>query len=150
MAEFEVNRAGLVNLLRGRDGAAWYLVYRASNAVRNKARDLAPVNQGGLRGSITVQMRNEDGPVGYVGSNLKYAVYVHEGTGIYAKRNPKMIVPVRKRVLRWPSVNNSGRGRRRYQGGGTAGYVYSMKSKGMRGRPFLRQALIAVLGKASR
>lgn len=149
MAEFALNQEGLNNMLRGKNGATWYAVLRASNAVRNKARDLAPVNQGGLRGSIAVEMRDEGMPVGYVGSNLKYAVYVHEGTGIYAKRNPKMIVPVRKRVLRWAGVNNSGSGRRRYKGGSTAGYVFSTKSRGVRGRPFLRQALVAVLGKAS-
>lgn len=45
-----------------------------------------PVDFGQLRASITHKV--EEGTneiVGYVGSNVEYAVYVHEGTGIYAK-----------------------------------------------------------------
>lgn len=50
---------------------------------------------GTLRSSITNQVNLEDNSVvGYVGSNLDYAVYVHQGTGIYAKEgNGRKEVP---------------------------------------------------------
>lgn len=82
-------------------------------------------------------------PVGRVGTNLPYGLYVHEGTGLYSKRRPGYIVPVRRKALRWAATNNSGAGRRRYKAGATAAYVYSKRSKGSPGRPFLRDALAA-------
>jgi HK97 gp10 family phage protein len=49
--------------------------------VERDAKILCPVGMGELRNSITYEV--EDG-VGAVGSNLEYAPYVHQGTGIYA------------------------------------------------------------------
>lgn len=49
--------------------------------VERDAKILCPVGMGELRNSITHEV--EDG-VGIVGSNLEYAPYVHQGTGIYA------------------------------------------------------------------
>lgn len=56
-------------------------VYVEGNAKRN-----APVDDGQLRQSIThdVVIENND-VVGYVGTNVEYAPYVHQGTGVYAK-----------------------------------------------------------------
>jgi hypothetical protein len=89
-----------------------------------------------------MEMRSANGsPVGRVGTNVDYALYVHEGTGVEAGRG--YIVPVRARVLRWPAKNNSGAGRRRYKAGATANYVYSKRSRGVKARPFLRDALSA-------
>ena len=116
-----------------------------SNKVRNKALRLAPVDQGRLRQSITVEVRAEGGTiVGRVGTNVKYAMWVHEGTGIYAGRG--YITPKNAKVLRWPVKNQSGQGRRRYKAGKTANYAYAKRVKGMKGRPFLRDALDAAGG----
>lgn len=144
--QLKLDQGEIAKLMRDANGPAWQATNRAGNTVKNKARQLAPVDQGGLRGSIALEMRNEDGPVAYVGSNLPYAIYVHEGTGIHAKKNPRPIVPVRAKALRWASKNNSGSGRRRYSGGRTAGYTFSKSSKGSPGRPFLLNALRQVLG----
>lgn len=50
------------------------------------AKRNCPVEDGTLRNSITYSVEEEaDGNLaGYVGSNLDYAPYVHQGTGIYA------------------------------------------------------------------
>jgi hypothetical protein len=54
-----------------------------------------PGEKGTLRQSITHTIEElEDGIMGYVGSNLEYAPYVHQGTGIYAKEgNGRKEVP---------------------------------------------------------
>lgn len=54
--------------------------------VENEAKKNCPVDNGALRASITSEVSvDESGITGRIGSNLEYAPYVHEGTGIYAK-----------------------------------------------------------------
>lgn len=54
--------------------------------VEGTAKELCPVDDGQLRTSITHDIEADSNSVtGYVGSNLEYAPYVHQGTGIYAK-----------------------------------------------------------------
>lgn len=50
--------------------------------IENEAKERCPVDDGTLRASITHQI---EGYTGVVGTNVEYAPYVHEGTGIYAK-----------------------------------------------------------------
>ena len=58
----------------------------ACQIVENSAVEKCPVHDGILRASITHQVGQEDGAyVGAIGSNVEYAPYVHEGTGLYAK-----------------------------------------------------------------
>lgn len=141
------DRAALAELLSGRNGPVFQIINQKANQVSNIAKSLAPVDEGRLRQSITYEVRSEaDGPVGVVGTNVEYAIFVHEGTGLYSKRNPRLIRPVRARALRWPTKNNSGVGRRRFRGGQTAGYTFSKSSKGVKGRPFLTDALKRVFG----
>lgn len=53
--------------------------------VERDAKENCPVDQGLLRASITHDVElTPVAIVGYVGSNLEYAPYVHNGTGIYA------------------------------------------------------------------
>lgn len=59
---------------------------KACVIVEGQAKENCPVDDGQLRQSITHEVEKEDGQiVGYVGSNVEYAPYVHQGTGIYAK-----------------------------------------------------------------
>lgn len=115
-----------------------------ANRVLNAARRLAPADTGALRASLAVTFSpGPDGaPVARIGSNLPYAVFVHEGTGIYGPRGA-MITPKRGRFMVWPAINNSGSGNRRYSGGKTQLYVFARQTRGMPGRPFLLQALDA-------
>ena len=141
-ASLKIDQNALKALLDGPQGPVWMDIQKRSNRVLNQARRNAPVDEGRLRASLALEMRSQNGaPVGRVGSNLDYALYVHEGTGVEAGRG--YIVPVRARVLRWAGKNNSGTGARRYKAGATGNYVYAKRSRGVKARPFLRDALSA-------
>ncbi len=113
-----------------------------ANRVLNAARRNAPVDEGRLRSSLAVTYSKGPAgqPIARIGSNLDYALYVHEGTGVYGPKG----TPIRAKAgqfMRWPVKNNSGQGRRRYAGGSTA--AYAREVRGVPPRPFLRDALDA-------
>lgn len=63
-------------------------IEQASQIVENKAKQICPVDDGTLRASITHTVTGSgDEVIGKVGSNLEYAPYVHQGTGIHAVKN---------------------------------------------------------------
>lgn len=51
--------------------------------IENEAKERCPVDDGQLKASITHQISDELDSVA-IGSNLEYAPYVHQGTGIFA------------------------------------------------------------------
>ena len=138
-----INQTELKRLMAGPSGPVYRDIVRRTNSVLNAARRGCPVDEGRLRSSLAMEVRaSTDAVVGRVGTNVKYALPVHEGTGIYAGKGP--IRPVRARMLAWPVKNNSGGGgARRYKAGATAQYAFAKQVRGMRGRPFLRNALEA-------
>lgn len=59
---------------------------KACLCIEAEAKKNCPVDQGFLRASITSEAEiSSDEITGRIGSNLEYAPYVHNGTGIYAK-----------------------------------------------------------------
>ncbi len=90
-------------------------------AVERDAKKMCPHRDGILVGSITHEVVNDNGNVaGYVGSNLEYAPYVHQGTGIYAiEGNGRKEVP-------WHYKDSKGEWH---------------STKGMKPTPFLTDAL---------
>lgn len=56
---------------------------RVGQQAEGYAKDLAPVDTGQLRNSITHTVKDGENAV-YIGSNQEYAVYQELGTGIYA------------------------------------------------------------------
>lgn len=50
--------------------------------VEAEAKELCPVDDGPLRQSITFEIVDDN--TGAVGTNVEYAPYVHQGTGIFA------------------------------------------------------------------
>lgn len=85
---------------------------------------------GRLRSSINTQLVIRDGrPIAVVGTNVRYARWVHDGTGIYGPRHMR-IRPRRRKFLRFKSARSNR-------------YVYARSVRGMRGNPFLRNALAA-------
>lgn len=59
---------------------------KACLIVEEDAKKNCPVDMGVLRASITSEVTvTVDKITGIIGSNLEYAPYVHNGTGIYAK-----------------------------------------------------------------
>lgn len=69
--------------------------------VQGKAKENAPVDKSTLRKSI---QRNFNAEQGIVGSNLEYAKYQEEGTGIYGP-NHAPIYPKTKKYLAWQNKN---------------------------------------------
>ena len=103
-------------------------ILRASKKVERKAKRLAPVDKGQLRSSITSHVVFRGGlPIGRIGTNLKYAPWVHQGTGIYGPRG----VPIRPKSAKVLVFRPKGKSKN----------VYVKSVKGMKGRPFLKDAL---------
>lgn len=87
------------------------------------------VDTGALRSDISVQLRTLAGrPVVRVGTNKKYARWVHDGTGIYGPHR-RRITPKTKKALAF----NGRRGRR----------VVVRSVRGMEKNEFLKDALSA-------
>lgn len=142
MASVRLDPSALRSLLLSADGPVYRDIQIQTAKVRNRALALCPVNNGRLRASITDQIElTPNGPVGRVGTNIEYALYVHEGTGIYGpKGQPYTIVPRSKKALAfvWKGapIPANGRGGR---------HVYKrVMVKGSRPKPFLRDALQAL------
>lgn len=135
-----LNDTALRQLLTGRQGPVARDMLRRGLLVETQAkRNLSGiggpkrVDTGRLRASINTQLVVRDGrPVAVVGTNVFYARWVHDGTGIYGPRG-RRITPVRRKRLR-------------FRPGGTGRYVYARSVRGMAGNPFLRNALRAARG----
>ena len=57
------------------------IVEKCCEAVQRRATQLVPVDTGRLKSSIGYHVeRTGGGPVGYVGSEVEYAIFVEEGT----------------------------------------------------------------------
>mgnify|MGYP001612490550 CR=1 FL=1 len=129
------------------DEAEWFRIFRSPTGVvaryvedltrqgANRARQLAPVDTGSLRASVSTSVFRRGGKlVGSVHSLLDYAIFVHEGTGIYGPRH-RIIKPRRAQVLVF-----------RPRGGPT---VFARSVKGQQGQPFLVRAIHEVLPTAT-
>lgn len=118
-------------------GGVYQDIFRRSVRVQNKAklnleRPPRRIDTGRLRSDIHVQMIIVKGvPIGRVGFNVFYGVFVHEGTGIYGPKGTP-ITPKQSKFLRWRSKKGT--------------YVYKPSVKGMMPNPFLRDALPAAKG----
>jgi hypothetical protein len=127
---FSLDKAAMQNMLEGPQGAVAAEMLRRGRRVQNRAKQLAPVDHGRLRADIQLELVRGDVPFARVGNSVNYAIHVHEGTGIYGpKRRP--ITPRRAKVLR-------------FQVGGKV--LYRPRVRGVKGRPYLRNALSAARG----
>lgn len=107
-------------------------VERRGKKVLAEAKRTCPTDSGQLRDSLRLDIAYKGMmPYATVGSPLEYAIYVHQGTGIYVGRG--YIRPKRAQVLAWPARANSYNVRN--------GMVFAAKVRGMRGRPWLVNAL---------
>lgn len=110
-------------------------LFRRGKKVEAKAKrnlnDRSPrrVDTGRLRSSITTQLVSIGGkPAVRVGTNVRYAIWVHEGTGIYGPKGT-YIYPKVKKYLSWKKKG----GKR----------VYAKRIKGMKPNRFLADAVMA-------
>lgn len=115
--------------------------------IANEAQRRCPVDEGRLRGSITHAVTAGPGRVTVVvGSPLQYAVYQHEGTGIYGP-NHRPIVPVQAKALKFPSPKQMGplRPGQRQKPKSQRGFVFAKSVKGVPPSPFLTDALDTIM-----
>jgi hypothetical protein len=106
-----------------------------SQARRNLAGASGPrrINHGLLRSTLYARpVMFASGPGARVGSELRYAWWVHAGTGLYGPRHTK-ITPKTKKVLAFTPKGAKGR-------------IYVRSVKGMKPNPFLKAALPAAKG----
>lgn len=131
-AHVEVNDAVIQKMLRSPKGQVARGIYKIGKKVERKAKRLVPVDHGILRNSINTELIIRRGPVARIGTKVKYALYVHEGTGIHGPKG-QLIKPKKGKVMVFTSRK-------------TGGLVFARSTKGMKGTPYLRNALIAVVG----
>lgn len=72
------------DVLEAMHNAALSALERCGSHAEGYAKDLAPVDTGNLRNSITHQVDEAESAV-YIGTNVGYAPYVELGTGKYAE-----------------------------------------------------------------
>jgi hypothetical protein len=128
-------------------GPVYRFVEEKAKAVQQSAKRYCPSASGALRNSIDIQMLISAMTVyALVGSRLGYAIYVHEGTGIYGPRHA-MIFPVKGKFLVFtPSGGSAGSwGQAGSGSGGAGGTVFARSVKGIPSTPFLYQAMLAEL-----
>ena len=95
------------------------------------------IDTGQLRSSIQVRLLARFGrPAVRIGTGVKHARWVHDGTGIYGPRRRK-ITPKRASVLVFPA------GKYAAGIGGKKGKIFARSVKGMRRNQFLKDALSA-------
>lgn len=105
-------------------------LFRRAQNVRGDAVRRCPVDTGRLRASITADVvPRDDTVVARIGTNVNYAIYVHEGTGIFGPTG-RPITPKRGRYLVWTPR-------------GALRPVFARSVRGARAVPFLRDALRA-------
>lgn len=117
---------------------------KLGNDVQREAKFLAPKDTGRLASSIGVVVGVAPGFVyAEIGSRLRYALWRHEGTGVYGTGRP--IRPVRATYLRFQPRRAAGR-----IADPRRGYVYARSVRGTPGKPYLVGALTAVMGAHAR
>lgn len=127
--------------LHGREGGVYRDMLRRGLRVQTMAKRLAPVDTGRLRQSIALGseprvVEGESTIAIVVGTDLEYAAAVHRGTGIFGPHHTP-ITPKRGKLLVF-EVGGPGRGGQRL--------VVARSVRGQPGRPFLKDALKAVVG----
>lgn len=123
----DLHQSAINVFLRSPAGEIFRAVREIGRRVENTAKQLAPVDRGGLRASVNSRMLIEGSKVvAHVGTNMEYALFVHEGTGLFGPRH-RRIRPKRAKVLSFKP-----RGGRR---------VFVRSTRGQRPNPFLVRAL---------
>lgn len=131
-----LNNAELNRLLKSRSGGVGKAIFTKGKKVESEAKRRCPVDSGRLRSSISTEISlTNKGPVARVGTNVKYAVFVHEGTGVFGPRRT-IITPKRSRFLV-------------FRPKGAIKKVFAKRVRGMRGTPFLEEALNSVMRRSA-
>lgn len=142
----EVNQTALAALLRSPAGPTFQRIEAVAAACEAVAKRNVNTDEGRLRASIQHLTRVEGSTVvGTVGTEVEYAIYVHEGTGIYGPRGT-VIRPVTARVLAFPTPRFKGplRPGARHPARERRGLVFARWVRGTPKHPFLVDAAVEV------
>lgn len=142
-----VDQQAVKTFLTSPSGPVYQFVDTKAKAVSATARNLCPPGNGTLSGSIGYTMYVAGSMVyAQVGSRLPYAVYVHEGTGIYGPKHT-YITPVHGKYLVFtPGGTSMGvAGEASGSTGSTGGTVFAKKVKGIPASLFLYRAMLQEL-----
>lgn len=108
-----------------------------SAAKRRISSNPKRVDTGRLRSSIAWEVRIYGNmPIARIGTNVKYAKFVHDGTGIYGPYST-VIRPKHAKALKWKS-KQYGAKKGKYKG-----FAFAKYTVGMKPNPFLKDALKA-------
>jgi hypothetical protein len=133
-----LDTAAINLLLRGQSGATVKNMLQRGKRVEGEAKRLAKTDRGRLRTSIHASLVESQGVTGVqIGSNLKYAIWVHEGTGIYGPQG-QMIRSPRGKVMVYRPRKFNASGRRI-----KSGKIFIQKSRGQKPNRFLADAMPA-------
>jgi len=101
-------------------------ILRFVTAAEGFALDYVPDATGNLRASLTSGLEGDD--AGFLKATAPYAVFVHEGTGRYGPKGEDIVItPTVKKALFWEGAEHP---------------VKKTVVKGMKPRPFFRQAIV--------
>lgn len=139
-----MDHAAIERILQSPTGmTARYLIKRGAVIQSRARRNLSGgtgsgpkrVDSGLLRATLYSELVTVNGQLRVrVGSRLHYALYVHEGTGIYGPKKTR-IFPKKAKALVWKSAVYG------HKKGKFAGKVTARSTKGMAGNKFLTAAL---------
>lgn len=128
-----INQAEIRSILRSEGGGVARDIYKRGKRVEAVAKRGCPVDIGRLRASINTRMVVRNGaPAAEIGTNVNYALAVHEGTGVYGRFH-RPIRPKRGKYLV-------------FRPRGSRVTIFARQVRGVPGRPFLRNALPAARG----
>jgi hypothetical protein len=140
-----VDRDRILAALRDPSGPAAQFVERRCQTAENFSKAACPVNKGRLRRSIRHEVRAERTQiVGSVYSDVPYAKFVHEGTGIYGPKRA-FIYPKRGQYLVFQSSGVFGPVRKSGRRKGRGDLVFARRVRGIPPSPFLVQGLEAAM-----
>lgn len=134
MADFTVDPSAIRRIFADQSGPVGREMTRVALRVQNRAKQLAPVDTGRLRASITHELRVvNDVVIAVVGTNVEYARIVHEGRGPITTRRARGLAPNGPKALRFKP-----------KGGGS--FIFRKSVGPAEAQPFLRDALRDVVG----
>lgn len=140
-----VNTDRMLAALRDPSGPAAQFVERRCQLAENFSKLACPVNKGRLRRSIRHEAHAEQTRVvGSVYTDVPYARFVHEGTGIYGPKRA-FIYPKRGQYMVFESSGAFGPVRKSGRRKGRGNVVFARRVRGSPPSPFLVQGLEAAM-----
>lgn len=130
-----LDTASLQHMLHSRDGAVARTMLQRALLIEADAKRRVKADHGRLRQSITHEFVMLEGvPAVRIGTNIEYALDVHNGTGLHGPQHHR-VVPVQARVMRFTSKSGD--------------IVFARSTQGQEPNPYLKNALEAVMGRGA-